>query len=861
MSTRKTRLNTDSPTPNSGSESTPSTPNASVQKRLTRKMVDIKAPAITTADETVAAVAATTSSTSIPVAAEVLKKQIKIEQGSPTRKRTLVKTASKDELVPTPIAPVKQPDESKEKDQKDETLAEDSKDKTKRTRRSLIEKRVVPGGTPRKVRKSLPVVLQKDLLKRRSAGRPPLSADRKQSARLNKDIPLRSGRPRKTVTAPLPEKVVRVIRKRARAADKADETTEAEDLDEEDDSDLKPATKMIKQEVPDDEMTSAVSDLESESHRSNSVSKYSDNSSNMDTPLHLLKRDEDNVVVVKEEPKDVPSEVEETEENTEEIDAKPILLSEVVKPTDDVVHNETIDAKTDVIEPSLIEAPLLVVEQESIAETSTKPLLDAIDKATESTKTTVTRISQKTPTSSPNTFTRPKRALVRPKFSSPAVAAVAPVVDESIVEAIVNEIQTKVEDSKAQEEEEKPTCNIAAVKDLVLADPPVKTSVSDPEEYKNDQEVATLAKETEETYLKKSQGEPECEHIKDESLTQPITPIEPKIPNAEPEIDPNPITPSLTPPNSPPTLSPSPVLSLGVASAISVKSFYGQPDFLENNPGIEDDPKLRDIVKEHTVIDEEMKDDVKMEIENVKCDEKPIVEEEIKPVDGVSPKEQKSKSPTPIEELNKIEVTQPPVNDTPASLHENKKIEPSTVEQIQDVQMTDPDNKENLIKAIIPTASLSPNRAPLAENPKDPQDIPESPEKIRQKENHFLKLGLLTHHAAKIEKQKRRESIASNSGKSVAKKTSEYTGTLKTIIKLNRPSTGSDGGKGKKTGRQSGALKMTLHKARGKGGLATATASSSSAGGTDAAAHATDEETYYTIQTEVSLFIAFTLNI
>lgn len=807
-------------------------------------MLDIKA----SADESpVLNVTAAAPSTSNPISAEVLKKQIKIEQGSsPTRKRTLLKSVSKEELFPTPqITTGKQTDEVKEKEPKGEIPTEDNvEDKSKRTRRSLIEKRVIPRGTPRKVRKSLPVVLQKDLLKRRSAGRPVLSADRKQSARLNKEIPLRSGRARKAdavadvaaAAAPVPEKVVRVIRKRARAVDKAGETTEAEDIEEDDDADLKPAAKMIKQEVTDEEMTLAVSDLESDSgHRSNSVSKCSDNSSNMDTPLHLLKKEEDNAVVVKEEPTDILSEVEAEPEETPEL-VEIDQSVKVIKSIDAVLHIEIV---ADLSEPPAVNDSLVV------ADVSTTPIDKPIVADTIDTPKTP-KISQKTPTQSPST--RPKRVLVRPKFSSPSIA---PVVDEPILEAIVHEINTKVDETQVSAEEETKVDakeEITSEKDTTVDEKSTKIE-SEPEEEKPE-----IAVPLAEPHVDNQNAElvTEIENIKNDLPSS--TNNEQAIPCVDSESEPkSTTTPTIpiTPPKTPPTESPIPVRDVEGVSAISVKSFYGQPDFLENNPGIEDDPKLREIVKEHTVVDEEdvekelLNEDVKMEIEEPVCeDNEPI---DAKPPSYL-PEEPTSQPPTLVKEDN-TEAIGPELID---SSSDHKAEDPAVIDKNEDVPMADPDDKENLSKSS-QVASTSPNRAPLAENPKETHDIPESPEKIRQKENHFLKLGLLTHHAAKIEKQKRRESMASNSGKSTGKKSSEYTGTLKTIIKLNRPAAGSESGKGKKTGRQSGALKMTLHKGRGKSGSVTATASSSSGGGgVDAAAHATDEETYYTIQTEVS---------
>lgn len=113
----------------------------------------------------------------------------------------------------------------------------------------------------------------------------------------------------------------------------------------------------------------------------------------------------------------------------------------------------------------------------------------------------------------------------------------------------------------------------------------------------------------------------------------------------------------------------------------------------------------------------------------------------------------------------------------------------------------------------------------------------ESPEEKVQKESHLKTLGLLTHQAAveaTIEKQKQREKIKasiSSSSHGKGKKNSEYTGTLKTIIKLNR---GNNNDK-KKANNQS--LKITLHKGRGKNGSDKNDANTQN-----------DDDTYYTIQ-------------
>lgn len=119
---------------------------------------------------------------------------------------------------------------------------------------------------------------------------------------------------------------------------------------------------------------------------------------------------------------------------------------------------------------------------------------------------------------------------------------------------------------------------------------------------------------------------------------------------------------------------------------------------------------------------------------------------------------------------------------------------------------------------------------------------------IKQKETHLKTLGLLTHQAAVaviIEKEKSRElrkssaSTASSSSSSngKGKKNAEYTGTLKTVIKLHRGGPNNDRKKGRMP------LKMTLHKGKGKNGNGL---------DRDGSAGNSDEDTYYTIHNEVS---------
>ncbi|XP_059044970.1 uncharacterized protein LOC131840786 [Achroia grisella] len=117
----------------------------------------------------------------------------------------------------------------------------------------------------------------------------------------------------------------------------------------------------------------------------------------------------------------------------------------------------------------------------------------------------------------------------------------------------------------------------------------------------------------------------------------------------------------------------------------------------------------------------------------------------------------------------------------------------------------------------------------------------ETPESQKRKENVLRTLGLLTHKAAKeakIEKLKEKQRIygsnlggmMSNKGKTSKSTSGDYTGTLKTVIKLNR-NTGD-----KKKYRSS--LKMTFQKSKNRSGKTAP----------EGAETADDDGAYYTIE-------------
>ncbi|XP_037036625.1 uncharacterized protein LOC119074551 isoform X2 [Bradysia coprophila] len=348
--------------------------------------------------------------------------------------------------------------------------------------------------------------------------------------------------------------------------------------------------------------------------------------------------------------------------------------------------------------------------------------------------------------------------------------------------------------------------------------------------------------------------------------------------------------------NSEKSSSLSPVLESEGISEISVKQFYGQPDFLENNLGIEEDPKLGEIVQVHektkldTEIVQENKENAPVEVneppkeatpdldttveenENAAEDLKNETETEMEVeeddavklkvttngVHDIVPKEDnvvvseteeadKAVTPEVVEKVGKSEVSdkmEESVEIVEEKLKTDDEIVPVTNSPKQtitrDEPMIEPENKENILNNFKDSADDKKNAIPMNDDKSDVPTAPESPERLKQKESHFLTLGLLTHKAAvaaKIEKQKQREQLHSNSKSSKSQRGSDYTGTLKTVIKLHRPTGGGDKNDKKKSRLP---LKMTLHKGRGKSVNDKETTS----------AHNSEDDTYYTIQNE-----------
>jgi hypothetical protein len=197
----------------------------------------------------------------------------------------------------------------------------------------------------------------------------------------------------------------------------------------------------------------------------------------------------------------------------------------------------------------------------------------------------------------------------------------------------------------------------------------------------------------------------------------------------------------------------------------SVQHLYDKPDFLENNLGIEQDPKLGEIVKvqektkvaEAIIKSDEANDDEMKAVKTEKVmnggEEKMIVDSEIK-----SEEEEDEKSEESGEENKENNVASP--------TKPNETGSPRSEDRLKSV------HEDNVSKPDIDS------------------------DQWKLKEKHLLSLGLLTHKAAdeaKAAKQKRKEELAKTisqqtlQGGRKSKKDSsdqQYTGTLK--IKLKR---------------------------------------------------------------------------
>lgn len=218
----------------------------------------------------------------------------------------------------------------------------------------------------------------------------------------------------------------------------------------------------------------------------------------------------------------------------------------------------------------------------------------------------------------------------------------------------------------------------------------------------------------------------------------------------------------------------------------SVQHLYDKPDFLENNLGIEQDPKLGEIVK--------VQEKTKASEPVIKSNEETIAADDIE----MEPEEDdKSEN-----KINGDEKTEEPVVDDKQDI---KKEPLSSEPKIENSEVKDEDsgeeNKENNVESSAKSTGSGSPRSEDSLKAVSEENVPKSDivdmELFKEKESHLLSLGLLTHKAAdeaKLAKLKRKEEIAKTqaaqqSGPRKSKKDAsgeQYTGTLKTIIKLNR---------------------------------------------------------------------------
>ncbi|XP_026479748.1 uncharacterized protein LOC113386165 [Ctenocephalides felis] len=191
-----------------------------------------------------------------------------------------------------------------------------------------------------------------------------------------------------------------------------------------------------------------------------------------------------------------------------------------------------------------------------------------------------------------------------------------------------------------------------------------------------------------------------------------------------------------------------------------------------------------------------------------------------------------------IKKLEVIEELQPPIlvaeEGTPTDKREEVKENLRPNEKTEDVKTTDVKNIDMKKSETPPPVLVS--------------LMDESPETLLQKESVMNALGLLTLQAADAAKQERKKQKEQRL-LSQQHRGSAYTGTLKTVIKINRG--GATGSNGSDKRRSRCGLKMTFQKGGGRGGAggkhrgSDATLKDNTGDNTDG------DGMYYTIQNEV----------
>ncbi|KAM3958757.1 LOW QUALITY PROTEIN: enhanced adult sensory threshold [Aphomia sociella] len=198
-------------------------------------------------------------------------------------------------------------------------------------------------------------------------------------------------------------------------------------------------------------------------------------------------------------------------------------------------------------------------------------------------------------------------------------------------------------------------------------------------------------------------------------------------------------------------------------------------------------------------------------------------EDQMKTNDCMEKKEEKTETPAKPENL--IDVVDEKMTDIDKAEKdetENKVVEaPTEAKMDVDSKSSEISDVEKCIKS--PGRTNKSIRNSIECQPGPSNVLHETPESQKRKENVLRTLGLLTHKAAKeakIEKLREKERIyrsnfggmMSSKGKTTKSGSGDYTGTLKTVIKLNR----NTGDRDKKKYRSS--LKMTFQKSKNRSG-------------------------------------------
>lgn len=307
--------------------------------------------------------------------------------------------------------------------------------------------------------------------------------------------------------------------------------------------------------------------------------------------------------------------------------------------------------------------------------------------------------------------------------------------------------------------------------------------------------------------------------MKSQAISITSTPVAVKSPEATQPMEADPIAPALEEVKN-------------IPDDIPLASEVPKLDSIADSTKVEvikvETTKLECPIVETAKIDS-TKDEI-MKVEHTSADDvQPPMNESEQEMDQVKSEGSPTKASEPEikqdEREEPMETSTEVVDEKPATLTEIKEaIDIKDPTEVKDIKIckeagekgTEKKDKEET-KSKVPKAKSARNST---ENQPGPSNaLLETPESQKRKENVLRTLGLLTHKAAneaKIEKMKEKERIYGSNycgvmGKPKAGK-SDYTGTLKTVIKLSRGA----GDRDKKKFRSS--LKMTFQKSKSRSG-------------------------------------------